>query len=131
MKISIPAKIILGILTTWIVISPFLLFGLWFFFIFSFAATAENQAQPSPNAFVAFFFPIFGLILLTGLIHIGLQIFYLVHIILNKAGNDVVRIILGVGLFIFSVIAMPIYYFVYILPENPPQWARISNSGVM
>jgi hypothetical protein len=127
MKIGKLGKIILGILTTWAVIAPFLLFALWFFFIISMAVSSDNQAQPSPISFLSIFFPFLLLVLFTGLVHVGLQIFYIVHAVLNKTGSDVVRSILAVGMFLFPIVAMPVYYLVYIMPGIPPQWALSSN----
>jgi hypothetical protein len=32
-------------------------------------------------------------------------------------------VVLGISVYIFPYIALPVYYFLYILPENPPKWA--------
>ncbi len=128
MQISKAAKIILGLLTAWVVITPFIYFVLWFIFIFSLAAT-PNQAQQNPNFVSLFFFPLLALIICTSFMHIGLQAYYLVHIILNKTGSDVARAIFGVGMILFALLAMPVYYFVYIFPDNPPAWALAVSSS--
>ncbi len=120
MKISKPLKIIIGLLTAWVVITPLLFFGAWIFFIFSVAAT---QNQPSANWVPLFIFPLIALVIITSILHVIMQAFYLVHIILNKAGTDVMRAILGVGMIFLAILAMPVYYFIYIFPENPPQWS--------
>ncbi len=125
MRLSKAVKIIIGLLTAWVVITPFIFFGLWFFFVFS-VGSMENSSQLNPYLnpafFSAFFIP-FLLVICTSFLQIGLQAFYLVHIILNKSGGDVLRSVLGVGVLILAVIALPVYYFIFILPENPPQWA--------
>lgn len=128
MKMRMPAKIIIGILTAWVVITPLFLFGAWFFFIVS-VASSENPAHPNPGMMPAFFLPVLFLIICTAILHVCLQSFYLVHIILNKIGTDVVRAVLGVGMVFLPVLSMPIYYFIYILPENPPQWAITKSSA--
>jgi hypothetical protein len=45
------------------------------------------------------------------------------HIIKNKNGLDVLRIILGIGCFYLPYLALPVYYFNYIWPDNYPDWA--------
>ncbi len=129
MKVSSGAKIILGLLTALLVISPFLLVVIWFLFIFSFAGVAQSQVQPTTIPYFSGFFGFILVAILYGIVHLGLQVFYIVHIVMNKTGNDVLRSVLGVGMFLFSIIAMPAYYLIYILPENPPQWALNANPG--
>ncbi len=129
MKLNKPLKIIIGLLTAWVVIAPFLYIAIWFTFVFG-MASFENQARVNPNLFPAFtaaFFIPFILIMCSSIVQLGLQAFYIVHIILNKTGGDVIRAVLGVGMFILAIIAMPVYYFVFILPENPPQWALAAS----
>jgi hypothetical protein len=127
MRLSKPVKIIIGLLTAWVVISPFLYFGVWFFFIFG-IATVNNQVQNNPAFLPAIFFPVFFLVTCSSIMQIGLQAFYIGHIILNKTGGDVTRVVLGVGIFLFAIIALPVYYFIYIFPDNPPQWALATHS---
>ena len=45
MKSNSPVKIIVGVFTSWIVISPFLLVAFWFLFVLTIATIAENQVQ--------------------------------------------------------------------------------------
>ncbi len=126
MKISKPVKIIIGLLTAWVVITPILAFGAWFFFIFSIAAS-PSTSQLNPNTSSLVIFPIIAVIICTSLLNIIMQAFYLVHIILNKTGTDLYRAIFGVGMIFIAILAMPVYYFIYVLPDNPPQWALIQN----
>ena len=67
------------------------------------------------------------IMMLSSFIQMGVSIFYLIHVILNKEGSDTLRILLGVGVFFLQYIAMPFYYFVYIWPETPPEWAIQEN----
>lgn len=56
-------------------------------------------------------------------LEVGLLIFYLVHTIKNTKANDAMRIALGLGHVFFPFVAMPIYYWLYIWRETPPDWA--------
>jgi hypothetical protein len=126
MKISLPVKIIIGLLTAWVVIAPFLYIIMWFSYIFSFSTTeylTPSEVQTYVNDFATKFIPIFFLIICSSVLSIGLHAFYITHIILNKAGADVYRVIFGIGIIFLAFLAMPIYYFIYVLPHNPPQWA--------
>jgi hypothetical protein len=49
--------------------------------------------------------------------------FYIAHIIKNKNGLDILRIILGIGSFYLPYLALPVYYFIYIWPDSYPDWA--------
>ncbi len=129
MKLSKPAKIIIGLVTAWVMVTQFLFFGILFLFILG-LATGNNPAQVNPNVFPAYlpaYFSPFFLVLCSSFLQIGLQAFYIIHVILNKSGGDVIRSVLAVGIFIFAIIAMPVYYFIFILPDNPPQWALASS----
>ena len=117
-----PGKVILGLVTAWFVISPFVFFFSWFGFIFS----AASQANYNPDEFSSFpllFIPVFFLIFCSGFLNIGLLAFYFVHVILNKTAGDVIRVVLGLGFIFMPIVALPVYYFIFILSENPPQWA--------
>jgi hypothetical protein len=52
-------------------------------------------------------------------VQIALQVFYWSHIILNKTASDVGKILFGLGCFMFPWLTMPIYFFMYVLPEPP------------
>jgi hypothetical protein len=127
MQISKPVKIIIGLFTAWIILSPFLFLGAWLIFVISLAVT-PGQSQPNPNVLAWLILPGIFLIICTSILHLGLQAFYLVHIILNNAGVEVVRVILGLGMILLPYLAMPVYYFIYILPDRPPAWALGTNA---
>ena len=126
MKISQPVKIFIGLLTAWMVVLPFLFVLAWFLFIFS-MATISNKAPSTAGAMPVVFFLIFFFLAISSFLNIGLVIFYIFHIILNRAGTDVARILLGIGILFFGFVGMPIYYFIYILPKSPPQWALATH----
>ncbi len=128
MKLSKPIKIIIGLLTAYVMISPFIYIGIWFYAIFS-MNTMDYNYFPDVSTLSTGILPIFFLITCSAFLHIGIQIFYIAHVILNKAGGDIIRVILGIGMFLFAFLAMPVYFFIFILPENPPTWALASYAG--
>ena len=128
MRLSKFWKVIIGLATGWEVIWPFLLFLSWITFMFIAISTSENQNPSDDSVIPAIFIPIFFLMICSSFLQLALKIFYLVHVILNKTANDGLRVIFGILIFLFSFIAMPIYYFIFILPENPPDWASASRT---
>ncbi|MDH3943625.1 MAG: hypothetical protein OEV06_06000 [Anaerolineae bacterium] len=69
------------------------------------------------------FLLIFPLMMLIGFLQFGLMIFYIAHIVKNKPAAELLLIILAVGTYIMPYLAMPVYYFIYIWPDDPPDWA--------
>lgn len=122
MKISTPLKVLLGLITAWLLIYPFLFFATWLTFIVG-ISTVESQSSSAPGIFPIIAAGIFLILICSAFVQVGLQLFYIIHIALNKSANDIVRILFIIGLFFFAYIAMPIYYLVYILPDTPPRWA--------
>jgi hypothetical protein len=131
MKLNKPVKILIGLVTAWNAIYPLLFFAVWLMmFLGMFVSVGLSSAtanEPSP-AFIMPFFAIFPLHCLTILLHFVLLPFYLIHVIKNTTASETVRIILGVGMFFAGFIAMPIYYYLYIWREQPPEWA-LERSG--
>jgi hypothetical protein len=131
MKISKPWKILIGLVTLWVAIYPLLFLAGWFLMVFSMAGTIAYTEQLANESFPAFmipFFCIFPIHILTIFLQIGLSAFYLFHVIKNKTGQEVIRVILGMGNFYMPFLAMPIYFFIFIWPETPPEWA-LQKSG--
>lgn len=131
MRISKPIKLLLGFLSAWVVMAPLIGIATWFGFMFLMIATSESQAAPENVILPAVFLPFFLLIMCTSFLQVGLSAFYITHIILNKTGNDVLRVALGILVFFFPYVAMPIYFFIYIWPENPPAWALTSGQKAL
>jgi hypothetical protein len=121
-------KIIIGLLTAWVVIFPFLAFLAYFGFIFSLISQASQNPYYEP-AFPPVFLLIMIFIMCSGFLQVFLQGFYIVHDIVNKTGSDVLRAVLGLGIFFLPFIALPVYYFIYILPKTPPNWALTPTAG--
>ena len=56
-------------------------------------------------------------------LHFFLVVFYLAHIVTNRAAPGLGRILFAVGIFLVPGIFMAAYSLLYILPEQPPPWA--------
>ncbi len=125
MTLNRTAKILVGLGTAIVVLFPFLFMALFFIPMFAMPMMA-GRSEPDPafvGIFFSAFFLIFPLMFLFVFLQLGMMVFYIVHVIKNNTGSDLLRILLGVGLYIMPYLAMPFYYFVYILPETPPDWA--------
>lgn len=118
MKINRPIKIIVGISTIWLLIYPVIfILGI---FLFPFGMMPTDNADFFPFLNFGYIFPLHCL---TAIMQFGLMGFYIIHIIKNLTASEIVRIILGVGIFFMPYIAMPMYYYLYIWRETPPEWA--------
>lgn len=123
MKLTKTQKILAGIATLIYAVGPFLMMGFMFGGMFLPLAINGPDYEPGP----AFPMIIMGIVLpfqcLYMALHIGLAVFYLAHIIKNTTGSEVLRIILGAGNLIMPYLTMPVYYLIFILPEEIPIWA--------
>lgn len=99
-------KIIIGLLTAWVVIFPFLAFLAYFGFIFSLISQASQNSYYEP-AFPPVFLLIMIFIMCSGFLQVFLQGFYIVHNIVNKTGSDVLRAVLGLGIFSSRLLLYP------------------------
>ena len=131
MNISKPYKILIGIGTIWFALYPLLFMAVWFLMFLGMGfmpLLAGGSSSPNPEA-PFMIFPFFGIIFplhfCTIFLGFGLMVFYLIHVIKNTKADEAVRIILGVGCFFLPFIAMPIYYYLYIWQDNPPEWAAV------
>ena len=109
-------KLLLGLATFW----PAAYMMLFFVFIFSaiLLSGGGGDAAGPPTAFVL----IFALHLLTMLIITGLTIFYIVNVFKNERVEKDKKALWAVVLFLGNVVAMPIYWYLYIwkaVPEAP------------
>ena len=130
MKLNGSWKIVIGLGSLWVIGYPFVVVAFFFAASGSIALAAGNGSETPPALmlpFLSFFFILFPLMFMSGLLQMGLSGFYLAHVIKNKAASDVLRIIFGVGVFYLPFIAMPFYYFVYVWPDSPPAWALETN----
>jgi hypothetical protein len=123
MKISKPVKILIGILTFIAVLFPiFIMPTFMIFLMYSFGFPLFNpQSVPNLNnieATLPFMLVFYFLMTCSSFTQLGLQIFYVVHEIKNKALNDTFRILFTLGIFMLPYIAMPIYYFAYLWKDR-------------
>lgn len=110
---SKPAKIILGIATLW----PLLYIFIFFAFVFSSAILAMNGSavigDPSSG-----FGTIFVLHLFTILLMFVLLTIYIVNVFNNDRVENDKKALWAVVLFLGNIIAMPVYWYLYIW-RNP------------
>jgi len=128
MTLSKPLRIVIGIATFWYALYLLLtIAGIVLFFGYVFLALfAGGESISNLRTLFAqilsleFLLPIHVCSLS---LELGLLIFYLVHTIKNTKASDSMRIVLGLGHLFLPFVAMPIYYYLYIWKENPPEWA--------
>jgi len=126
MNLSKPVKIIIGILTVFAILFPFFIMPAFvMFFMFSSGFPfLDPQSIPSPNDIEAMFpilFLFYPLMMCFSGVQLGLQIFYIIHEIKNKALTDTIRIFFAIGTFFLPYVAMPIYFFGYMWKDNPQE----------
>lgn len=106
-------KIILGIATLW----PILYMVIFFVFIFSWIFIFSQKEAPSPSGPPIEFLVIFGLHFLTILWIFVLLIIYIVNVFKNDRVAKDKKALWVVVLFLGTMVAMPIYWYLYIWRE--------------
>lgn len=104
-------KLLLGLVTLW----PFA-YVIFFFFVMAslvFMPEAGNHGQPP---LIALIFPLH---LLTMVVTLALMIFYIVNVFRNNLVQNDKKVLWTVVLFMGGMIAMPIYWYLYIWKEAP------------
>lgn len=123
MRINRTLKILLGIGTAWYILSPFLGGMIYAVSILALITSGGSGSSDPPLLFLLglFFF------ILTLFVNIPVrylvQGYYLVHVVHNDAGNQAWRTISILGLAFLPFLMAPVYYFIYILPDQPATWA--------
>lgn len=112
------AKVMLGIATLWPIIYM-LLFMAFFFYMAATLATGththgHNAGPPD------LFFLIFPVHMLTILWIFGLTAFYIVNLFKNERVSKDTKALWAVVIFLGNMLAMPVYWYLYIWRE-PPQ----------
>src|SRR5688572_7558223 len=107
------AKILLGLATLW----PFLYMILFFVFIFSTVLFMPKQGAEGSDS-PTFLVVIIPLLILTMLWIIGLTIFYMVNVFKNDMVDKDKKVLWAVVIFMASMFAMPIYWYLYIWRES-------------
>jgi len=127
MNISKPVKILVGFLTAFAVLFPFVIMpAFMMFFVFSSGFPFfDPQSISTPYQLQRTLFPmmmvLYPAIMCFSLVHLGLQIFYIIHEIKSKALNDTYRILFAIGTFLLPYVAMPIYFFAYLWKDSPQE----------
>jgi hypothetical protein len=122
MKMNKPLKMILGLATGAYALFQVFFIPIWLLSVFTAMLSINTRGDPPPIFFFTFF-GMFPLICLFNVLHFVLLPVYIIHIIKNAAGNEVYRILIGIGLFFLPWLALPVYFLISIWPENPPSWA--------
>jgi len=120
---SASAKIGLGIIT----LLPIICIGLYiiffiqtFFSIARFSSAHDPSQNLSPDFFFTNFFGIIVFAMLSGLLSLGLMIYYIVHAINNKTIDSNERLI-WILIFIFAgMIGFPVYWYMRIWKTKLP-----------
>lgn len=125
MTLSRTPKILIGLATAFVTLWPILMLVFMFLPISLMALSGAQEPDPS---FIFVFFLIFPIMFLAMFVQIGMLVFYIAHIMKNKAASEVLLILLGAGIYFLPFFAMPAYYLIYILPNEPPDWAIAPQS---
>jgi hypothetical protein len=105
------AKIALGVATLW----PFAYLFVFFAFFFGIMI---NSPGPGKEAGIPLFMVVFfALHLFTMLLGMALTVFYMVNIFRNDRVDKDKKVLWAVVIFLGSMIAMPIYWYLYIWKE--------------
>ena len=112
-----PTKVFLGLLTLW----PFAYLILFFFVIVSTIVFAPGTGEAGPPPLIALILPLH---LLTMLLVMALMVFYIVNVFKNNRVDKDKKVLWAVVLFLGSMLAMPVYWYIYIwkdaaLPNIP------------
>jgi hypothetical protein len=107
-------KILLAIATIW----PFIYMIFFFLVIFSSFFFMPRDGSSDGGAFPALFLIIFPLHFLTMLLIMGLTVFYIVNVFRNERVEKDKKVLWAVVLFMGNMIAMPIYWYLYIWQDG-------------
>jgi hypothetical protein len=126
MKITKPVKIVIGLLTLGAVLFPFVIMPVMLILLisgagFPFFDPHSTRYLTDVEAILPFMLMFYMLMMCYSLVQLGLQIFYVIHEIKNKALTDTIRILFTIGLFFLPYIAMPIYFFAYLWKDAPQE----------
>ena len=128
MTLGKPVRILVGIATFWYalyllltILGILLFFGYVFISLMAGGEAIENLRPLFKQILsLEMMLPIH---LCSLMLEVGLLIFYLIHTFKNTKASDAMRIALGLGHLFLPFVAMPIYFYLYIWREAPPEWA--------
>jgi hypothetical protein len=115
LRISRPVAMLIGALTFWPILYMFIFFAV---FMTGFFMNPGSSMQP--EAGFRSFQVLMAVHLGTMLLMMALLTFYIVHVFKNSAIAGDKRTLWAVVLFFGNVIAMPVYWFLYVWREPPP-----------
>jgi hypothetical protein len=121
-------KIVIGVATLLVTLLPFVIMAMVFLPMISMSMMDWTQIDqtgefPFPFSFFSSFFLIVPLMMCISFLQLGLMAFYIVHIVKNRTGSEVIRILAGVGMYMLPWLAMPAYFLIYVWPEEIADWA--------
>jgi hypothetical protein len=119
MELGRPAKILVGALSLWPLVYMFVFIAFMFgmvFFIDQAASNGSHQQGP-PAAFMLLFAVHMGTILMM----FGLIAFYMVYLFKSDRVAQDKKALWAVVLFLGGMIAMPVFFYLYIWPDAPRQ----------
>jgi hypothetical protein len=125
-------KILLGIATIW----PILYMIFFFIFIFTAMTSSPSSVFDDSGSLGSMFAVIFPLHILTSFLMMGLTIYYIVNVFRNERVHQDKKTLWAVVLFLGNVIAMPIYWYLYIWGEEKPaglpsnNWQSLNSGAV-
>jgi len=117
-----PTKVLLGLATLW----PFFYLILFFVVIFSTVVFRPGSGESGPPPLIALILPLH---LFTMLAVMGLMVFYIVNVFRNDRVDKDQKALWAVVLFMGNMIAMPIYWYLYIWREPPAADSAASVPG--
>jgi uncharacterized membrane protein len=110
-------KILLGLLSILPIIMTVVYMAVMFSNFFYFFPHANND-QAFPEEFFRHFLGIFAIIILMSFLHIGLLIYYIIHLVNNNHIDPTERIV-WILIFVFAgMVGFPIYWYMRIWREN-------------
>jgi hypothetical protein len=112
-----PVKVLLGLATLW----PFSYLIPFFTVIFSTVVFMPSSGEPGPPPLIALILPLH---LFTMLAVMALMVFYIVNVFRNDRVDNDKKALWAVVLFMGNMIAMPIYWYLYVWRDTlPADWA--------
>ena len=127
MNVSRPVKILIGFLTAFTVLFPFVIApAFMMLFMFGFGSPFfDPRSFTDPSDIYRTMFPMmmvfYPVMMCFSLANLGLQIFYVIHEIKNKSLNDTYRILFAIGIFLLPYVAMPIYFIAFLWKDQPQE----------
>lgn len=110
---SKPSKIVLGIATLWPFVYMVIFMAFWFYML-TWISSHPQGGDGIPAGFVA----IFVLHGITILVMLALLAVYIIDVFRNDRVEKDKKALWAVVLFLGNIIAMPIYWYLYVWPNN-------------